>query len=173
MEPTKFYSTFMAFFLECIKNQFIIFMLYAVIFDSFFGFVRSLREHKTNSSVGIDGLIRKAGMMASLCFFAVLDRMMSINLIGFLPEEIKEYLPAEVGTVVFFALLFLAFEVVSILKNMYLCGLPVKWVWIKVYKFLTKYTDELPDDCEYEDMRRKLKGIQEYTTVEENGGADE
>ena len=39
-------------------------------------------------------------------------------------------------------------EVVSIFKNMALCGLPVKKVWEKVREFLAKYTDELPDTDE-------------------------
>lgn len=37
-------------------------------------------------------------------------------------------------------------EIVSILKNMSLCGLPVKKVWRTVKKALSKYTNELPTD---------------------------
>ena len=44
--------------------------------------------------------------------------------------------------------LYIAYEVVSIFKNMALCGLPVKKVWEKVREFLAKYTDELPDTDE-------------------------
>ena len=52
------------------------------------------------------------------------------------------------GVAEFFALLYIAYEVVSIFKNMALCGLPVKKVWEKVREFLAKYTDELPDTDE-------------------------
>ena len=51
-----------------------------------------------------------------------------------------------VGTMEFFALLYIAYEIVSILKNMSLCGLPVKKVWRTVKKALSKYTNELPTD---------------------------
>ena len=44
--------------------------------------------------------------------------------------------------------LYMIDEVVSIFKNMALCGLPVKKVWEKVREFLAKYTDELPDTDE-------------------------
>ena len=50
----------------------------------------------------------------------------------------------------FFALLFLAYEAVSIVKNMSLCGLPVKKVWLYLRSVLGKYTDELPDADELE-----------------------
>ena len=46
----------------------------------------------------------------------------------------------------FFALLYIAYEVVSILKNMTLCGLPVKRLWQVIRDGLKKYTSELPDN---------------------------
>lgn len=45
-------------------------------------------------------------------------------------------------------MLYIAYEIVSILKNMVLCGLPVRNVWLYVKTFLSKYTSELPDDDE-------------------------
>ena len=56
------------------------------------------------------------------------------------------------GVAEFFALLYIAYEVVSIFKNMALCGLPVKKVWEKVREFLAKYTDELPDTDELDEL---------------------
>lgn len=174
MKPVEFYSTFMAFFIECMKNKMILFVIFAVVFDCMFGFIRSLREHKTNSTVGIDGIIRKVAMLASICFLAILDRMASINMIGLLPDDVQKYLPVEIGTVTFFGLLYLAFECVSVLKNMYLCGLPVKWVWVKVYNFLKKYTSELPDQDEDDmtaqmrKMAADIRGIRAQIGGEEN-----
>ena len=63
----------------------------------------------------------------------------------YFPESI-----AVVGLAEFFGLLYLAYEVVSILKNMALCGLPVKRLWQFVRNLLSKYTDELPDSEELE-----------------------
>ena len=54
--------------------------------------------------------------------------------------------PEAIGMAEFFSILFIAYEVVSILKNMTLSGLPVKKLWSMVKNFLGKYTEELPDD---------------------------
>ena len=51
-----------------------------------------------------------------------------------------------IGIAEFFGIIYIGFEAVSILKNMALCGLPVKRIWFKVREFLGKYTDELPDN---------------------------
>ena len=83
----------------------------------------------------------------SLVLLALVDSIIRLNLIGFIPKEARAYLPGQtVGTMEFFALLYVAYEIVSILKNMSLCGLPVKKVWRTVKKALSKYTNELPTD---------------------------
>lgn len=131
--------------LEAVNNQIIRIIALAVFTDTFFGCLRALKHHSFNSSFGIDGAVRKVGMLASVAFLFVLDKMAHINAIGFLPAEIRAYLPETIGLAEFFGILFIAYEAVSILKNMTLCGLPVKHVWEAVTKFLSKYTDELPD----------------------------
>lgn len=70
-----------------------------------------------------------------------------------------------VGVAEFFALLYIAYEVVSIFKNMALCGLPVKKVWEKVREFLAKYTDELPDTDEL-DGDSTTGNVEEHRTQE-------
>lgn len=125
----------------------------AIAMDTIFGVVRAIKEHKFNSCFGIDGALRKVSMLVSLLFLAVADILLHINLIGFIPEEARMYFPetvAVVGLAEFFGLLYLAYEVVSILKNMALCGLPVKRLWQFVRNLLSKYTDELPDSEELE-----------------------
>lgn len=62
-------------------------------------------------------------------------------------------------------LLYIAYEVVSIFKNMALCGLPVKKVWEKVREFLAKYTDELPDTDEL-DGDSTTGNVEEHRTQE-------
>lgn len=82
-----------------------------------------------------------------VAFLLILDRIVHLNLIGFIPEAIMSYLPVNaIGMAEFFGLLYIAYELVSILKNMTHCGLPVKWLWETVKKFLTLYTDELSDN---------------------------
>lgn len=117
----------------------------AVICDTVFGVLRAIRERKFNSNFGIDGAIRKIGMILSLVFMVIADAVIKINLIGFVPEEVRSFLGIEaIGVAEFFALLYIAYEVISIIKNMALCGLPVKSIWVKARTWLGKYTDELP-----------------------------
>lgn len=142
-------------------NTIIQLVVIAVVMDTLFGAGRALKQHKFNSSVGIDGAIRKISMLVSLVFLAVIDRLVHINLIGFIPEEARAYFPQSISTIglaEFFGLLYLCYEVVSILKNMALCGLPVKKLWEAVRKFLGKYTEELPD-TEEQDARDEQQKI--------------
>ncbi len=121
-------------------------VILAVVMDTCFGCIRAIKEHMFNSCFGIDGAIRKISMVASLAFLLVLDQIVHLNLIGFIPEAIRSYLPVNsIGVAEFFGLLYIAYELVSILKNMTLCGLPVKHIWEAIKKFLSQYTDELPD----------------------------
>lgn len=141
-------------------NTIIQLVVIAVIMDTIFGAGRALKQHKFNSCVGIDGAIRKISMLVSLVFLAVIDSLVHINLIGFIPEEARAYFPAvaTIGLAEFFGLLYLCYEIVSILKNMALCGLPVKKLWEAVRKFLGKYTEELPD-TEEQDRAEEQKII--------------
>lgn len=138
--------------IEGVTNNLILRAVFlAIVFDTIFGVLRAIKERKFNSCFGIDGALRKIAMILSLIFLAIADTLLHINLIGFISEEIRTYLPTSIvviGIAEFFGLLYFAYEAVSILKNMTLCGLPVKKLWKIVRNFLKKYTDELPDDDE-------------------------
>lgn len=119
----------------------------AIVFDTIFGVIRAIKEHKFNSCVGIDGAIRKISMVISLVFLLIADQIIAVNLIAFVPETVRSYIGLDaVGLTGFFSLLYIAYEIVSILKNMTLCGLPVRIIWDKLKSLLGKYTAELPDD---------------------------
>lgn len=127
-------------------NKLMQLVVIAVVCDTVFGVLRAIKEKKFNSNIGIDGAIRKIAMVLSLVFMIVADVVIEVNLIGFIPETARAALGLQtVGLAEFFALLYIAYEVVSIIKNMALCGLPVKNIWVKVRQMLGKYTDELPD----------------------------
>lgn len=114
--------------------------------DTVFGCFRAIKQHKFNSSFGIDGAIRKITMLLSLVFLVLLDTAVHINLMAFMPTEVLNMINLEtVGTTEFFGLLYISYESVSILKNLTICGLPTKKVEAKVRAFLGKYTDEMPD----------------------------
>lgn len=130
-------------------NTLLILVVLAVICDTCFGIIRAVKEKKFNSNFGIDGALRKIAMLLSLVFLVIVDAVIQVNLIGFVPADARTALGLEtVGVAEFFSILYLAYEVVSILKNMVLCGLPVRSVWNGVRKFLGKYTTELPDEDE-------------------------
>ena len=134
-------------------NKIIELVVLAIVFDTIFGVLRAVREKKFNSCAGIDGAIRKVGMLVSLVFMLLVDCIIKVNLIGFIPEEARQYIGLNaVGVAEFFSLLYISYEITSIFKNMALCGLPVKKVWAKVREFLAKYTDELPDTDELDGL---------------------
>lgn len=133
-------------------NKFLQLVLIAIVLDTLFGVLRAIKERRFNSNFGINGAIRKCGMLVCLLALVIVDRIAAVNLIGFIPEQVREYMAVDrIGTMEFFAILFVAYEIISILKNMYLCGLPVKKIWQTVKAFLQKYTDELPTDEEAEE----------------------
>lgn len=131
---------------QALQNDIIQIVILGICMDTVFGLLRAVKQHKLNSSFGIDGAIRKISMLMSICFLVILDAIRGINLIGFLPEEIRDFLGGKIGVAEFFGVIYIGFEAVSILKNMALCGLPVRGIWQKVRAFLGKYTDELPSD---------------------------
>lgn len=132
-------------FVELATSVIIEMVVLAIVMDTIFGVIRAIKEHSFNSSVGIDGAIRKISMLISLVGLQIADMIMHINLIGFVPDEAKKFIGIDViGLAEFFGLLYFAYEIVSVLKNMALCGLPVKKLWEAVRGFLGKYTKELP-----------------------------
>lgn len=143
-------SELMEFLLEMAENQFLRAVALAVVFDTIMGVLRAVKERKFNSCIGINGAIRKVGMILSIILLRLADAVIGINLIGFLPKEMWAAIgmdaPLNLGMAEFFAILFVAYEIVSILKNMALAGLPVKGLWQKIKAVLSKYTTELPDD---------------------------
>lgn len=130
------------------NNSLIKLLLLAVVLDTILGVGRAIKYHKFNSSVGIDGAIRKVMMLVSAGVLMLADLIIHINLVGFIDEQYLKVIGLEkVGMCELFCLLFIVYEAVSILKNMLMCGLPIprrirEWL----LKFLDDMTAELPDD---------------------------
>lgn len=110
-------------------NVFIQLLLIAICADMVFGSLRAAKYHCWNSAVGIDGAIRKAGMLACVLLFTAIDMMMHVDVLSWLPAEARNVMDAcgvvKMGVTELFALLFILYEATSVLKNMLLCGLPV------------------------------------------------
>lgn len=132
------------------ENLFIETILLAIVLDSVLGMLRAIKERKFNSSVGIDGAIRKVAMITSVGLLMAVDEIMNINAINLLPKTFIKYAQdAKVRIGEMFCLMFILYETISILKNMTLCGLPIPLV-IKtcVQKFLDEMTGEIEDKIE-------------------------
>ena len=97
-----------------------------ITLDTIFGILRAIKEKNLNSCIAIDGIIRKVGMLIAIIFLVAIDTIIHIDLIGFIPDTVKEILNfGQVGLADLFNLLFIIFEILSIFKNMILCKLPI------------------------------------------------
>ena len=107
-------------------NSFFRILLIAVALDTILGVLRAIKEHKFNSCVGIDGAILKSAMLLSVCLLMAVDVILNINVLFMVPQDYIELLGIhKLGICEFFSILFILYEIVSVLKNMTLCGLPV------------------------------------------------
>lgn len=146
---------FVRFMAALVGNIFVRLLLIVVCADMVFGSLRAAKYRCWNSAVGIDGAIRKAGMLACVFLFTAMDMILRANLLTWLPVNVQDSLDAmgivKVGATELFALLFILYEATSVLKNMLLCGLPVPaGIRGKLATWLDSMTDETPIDMEYE-----------------------
>lgn len=129
-------------------HSFLTILLIAVLMDTILGVLRAIKEHRFNSCVGIDGAIRKVAMLFCVIVLVFIDAIVKLDLLFMIPEEYLRYIGiSRLGICELFCLLFILYEIVSILKNMTLCGLPVpRKVKSFIQKFLDDMTDELPEE---------------------------
>lgn len=116
----------------------------------FYGILRAIKEKKINSCIGIDGIIRKVAMLISIVILSLIDNIIKIDLIGFIPEIIKTTLNlGQVGISTLFIILFVLFEILSILKNMVLCKLPIpKKLQTQLENIMKEFTSEIKEGKE-------------------------
>lgn len=138
----------MEFFNNLLNNDGVKILCIVIVLDTIFGILRAIKERSVNSAIGIDGIIRKVGMLVAIFFLALIDLIINLDLIGFIPETLKNYLNlGQVGICDIFDILFIVFEILSIFKNMILCKLPIP---IKFQEFLEnvmkEFTGEIKND---------------------------
>lgn len=123
-------------------------LLLIIVMDIAFGVIRAIKERKVNSTIGIDGMIRKVAMITAMLFLIGIDLLIPIDLIGFIPEPVKDYLNFNrVGIDSLFSILFITFESLSVLKNMIKCELPIpQKLQDFLEKIMSEYTDELKNN---------------------------
>lgn len=135
------------------SNPLIVLICMAIALDTFLGLLRAIKERKFNSSVGINGGIRKTAMIISIIALCFADSLIDVNLLFMIPEQVMKTIGLKkIGLSEFFSLLFSLYECASILKNMVLCGLPVpKKLKDSISKFLMAMTDEMPKQYKKEE----------------------
>ena len=128
-------------------NLFLILVLICVAADTLFGCLRAARYRCWNSSIGIDGGIRKVTMVLSVVILALVDQLVGLDLIGWLPESVASVLGMvginTIGLAEFFAIVYIMYEASSILKNLLLCGVPL---WAGMQDKLAKWVDDMTDE---------------------------
>lgn len=135
----------MQFISYLLNNEAVKVLIVIIVLDTILGILRAIRERSINSAIGIDGIIRKVGMLISILFLSLVDYITSINLIGFIPESLRDIIGIEgVGISTLFNLLFIVFEFLSVLKNMVLCKLPIlKKFQQKLEGIFNEFTGEI------------------------------
>ena len=130
-----------------VHNKGVQLLIIFITLDVIFGVLRAIKEGKLNSTIGIDGIIRKVGMIITICVCILVDIIISIDLIGFIPDKIKEVLGlSKIGISMLFNILYIVFEILSIFKNMYKCKLPLpKKLKVYLEKILREFTSELKE----------------------------
>lgn len=149
MENINYFLT--AFFTALVGNIFVKLLVIVVCADMIFGSLRAAKFRRWNSAVGIDGAIRKAGMLACVLLFTAMDMLVHADLLKWLPQDVQAALDSfgivKVGITELFALLFILYEATSVLKNMLLCGIPVPaGMRAKLAAWLHDMTEETQED---------------------------
>lgn len=134
-------------FISLLNNDGMKVLIVVIVLDLILGILRAIREKTINSCIGIDGMIRKVGMLIVIVFLSIIDSIIHFDLIGFIPENVKNVLQfGKVGISDIFNLLFIIFEILSIFKNMILCKLPIpKKLQIYLEDIMKEFTGEIKE----------------------------
>lgn len=130
-----------------VHNKGVQLLIIFIVLDVIFGVLRAIKERKLNSTIGIDGIIRKVGMIITISVSILVDMIVRVDLIAFIPENIKDVLGlSKIGVSMIFNILYIIFEILSIFKNMYRCKLPLpKKLKVFLEKMLKEFTSEIKE----------------------------
>lgn len=137
-----FYLTTLIDALAC--NSFVRLCFLAMTLDVFLGVFASIKKKKTVTTIGIDGIVRKASMLVCVIVFMIADLIMNFNVVFMIPDDYLKVIGLEkVGLCEFFSILFICFELLSCCKNARRINMPLpKKVNDFLYKLLTEFTEE-------------------------------
>lgn len=134
-------------FISLLNNDGMKVLIVVIVLDLILGILRAIREKSINSCIGIDGMIRKVGMLIVIVFLTIIDTIIHLDLIGFIPETLRNSLKlGKVGISSLFNILFIIFEILSIFKNMILCKLPIpKKFQLFLENVMKEFTGEIKE----------------------------
>lgn len=134
-------------FILLLNNDGMKVLIVVIVLDLILGILRAIREKSINSCIGIDGMIRKVGMLIVIVFLIIIDSIIHLDLIGFIPETLRNSLKlGKVGISCLFNILFIIFEILSIFKNMILCKLPIpKKFQVYLENVMKEFTGEIKE----------------------------
>lgn len=92
-----------------------------------------------NSTIGTNGLIRKAGVLLALLVFIVIDSLVELNLVTMIPTDLLAIFKLEetqIGLSHVMLCFFGLFELVSLFENLGEVGVPLP-------RFLTRFIERL------------------------------
>lgn len=119
-------------------------LVISILLDVFLGSIRAIKDRSWNSTVGINGILRKTAMIGSSVFLIVVDSILNIDLLFFIPDEVLNFLHINsVGIFELFGIMFILYESSSVLKNMVLCGLPIP---LKIKKAIEKFLSDMTSE---------------------------
>lgn len=130
---------------ELSNNNFMYLICILIVFDSTLGFFNSLKNKKISSCVGINGIFKKMSILLTFIMSYMIDSCININLIGFIPKDKLSFLGlTDIGFFEVFGTMLIAFESISVLKNISMAGIPIpKFLKENIEKFLNSFTNEL------------------------------
>lgn len=130
---------------ELSNNNFMYLIIILIFFDSTLGFFNSIKNRKISSCVGINGIFKKMSILLTFIMAYMIDCCINVNLIGFIPKDKLAFLGiTDIGFFEIFGAMLIAFESISVLKNISLAGIPIpKFLKENIEKFLNSFTNEI------------------------------
>lgn len=102
---------------------------FLMICDILSGIFKAVAQKRgINSTVGTNGLIRKAGVLLALLVFIVMDSLIELNFVSLIPNEVLEVLnlqQSNIGLSHVMLGFFGLFELVSLFENLGEVGVPL------------------------------------------------
>ena len=104
-------------------------VVFLMICDILCGIFKAIAQKRgINSTVGTNGLIRKAGVLLALLVFIVMDSLIELNFVSLIPNEVLEVLnlqQSNIGLSHVMLGFFGLFELVSLFENLGEVGVPL------------------------------------------------